>query len=798
MRPLRKTPLEGWIRRRIGLQPGAAFTRQALLRHQLAAIRESLTHAAASSPFYRRRFAGRPGFPPQDLQGFTALPLTTADLAADPLDFLAVSQSAVARVVTLRSSGTSAPPKRLFFSPADLQRTVDFFHHGMSTLVAPGQRVLILMPGEQPGSVGRLLVEGLGRLGAAGMVHGPVHDPGAAVAAVLTHRPDCLVGIPVQVLAMARHPRGAGIPRGLLRSVLLSTDYVPEAIVGVLERTWGCRVFQHYGMTEMGYGGAVACEARDGYHLREADLFVEVVDPETGRGVQDGVSGEVVFTTLAVSAMPLIRYRTGDTARFCRSLAPAAAPPPVGQDRGASGERRGHRPIHPADHGGPGRGAFHPARGDRLPGRAGARGRAGGAAADGPGRRRGPIQRAGHPRRPGTRAGGPGGAGPGAADHRSGALGDSQRGLERGRQTHHRRQKTGGRGTMNSIPKTAVRLLDEGRAFVLATIVSRHGSTPRTAGTRMIVTADGSIRGTIGGGLVEAQVIERAGGVLRSKRPVVMPFDLTRSEVAAMDMICGGRLEVLLECVQPGSPAEGVLRGWGDAIGRREASQVVTLIRFAGAAVADTDHLLIQERRVVVGGRSLPDEVLERILDAGEGGAGLRSVALGGDLACGRGGAAGGDCLPLRRRARGPSHLPAGRVRRVPRGGGGRSAGIRQPRALPRCGGGPGGAGLRGRTERVPARPRGLRRHSDPRAPPRQVGADAQALRTDAGYIGMIGSRRKRDQIYAALRQEGFTEADLQRVASPIGLPIGAETPEEIAISIVAELIQVRARRRRP
>ncbi|MGD8543098.1 MAG: AMP-binding protein, partial [Desulfobacteraceae bacterium] len=232
---------------------------------------------------------------------------------------------AVARVVTLRSSGTSAPPKRLFFSAADLQRTVDFFHHGMSTLVAPGERVLILMPGEQPGSVGRLLVEGLGRLGAVGMVHGPVRDPGAAVAAVLTHRPDCLVGIPVQVLAMARHPRGAGIPRGLLRSVLLSTDYVPEAIVGALEQTWGCRVFQHYGMTEMGYGGGVACEARDGYHLREADLFVEVLDPETGRGVPDGVGGEVVFATLAVSAMPLIRYRTGDLARFLPEPCPCGS-----------------------------------------------------------------------------------------------------------------------------------------------------------------------------------------------------------------------------------------------------------------------------------------------------------------------------------------------------------------------------------------------------------------------------------------------------------------------------------------
>jgi phenylacetate-coenzyme A ligase PaaK-like adenylate-forming protein len=78
-------------------------------------------------------------------------------------------------------------------------------------------------------------------------------------------------------------------------------------------------------MTEMGYGGAVACEARDGYHLREADLFVEVVDPETGRGVPDGVSGEVVFTTLAVSAMPLIRYRTGDLAHFLPEPCPCGS-----------------------------------------------------------------------------------------------------------------------------------------------------------------------------------------------------------------------------------------------------------------------------------------------------------------------------------------------------------------------------------------------------------------------------------------------------------------------------------------
>jgi xanthine dehydrogenase accessory factor len=70
-----------------------------------------------------------------------------------------------------------------------------------------------------------------------------------------------------------------------------------------------------------------------------------------------------------------------------------------------------------------------------------------------------------------------------------------------------------------------------------------------------------------------------------------------------------------------------------------------------------------------------------------------------------------------------------------------------------------------------------------------------QALGTQAGYIGMIGSRRKRDLIYTALRAEGFSAGDLNKVHCPIGLAIGAQTPEEIAVSIVAELIRFRANR---
>jgi xanthine dehydrogenase accessory factor len=67
------------------------------------------------------------------------------------------------------------------------------------------------------------------------------------------------------------------------------------------------------------------------------------------------------------------------------------------------------------------------------------------------------------------------------------------------------------------------------------------------------------------------------------------------------------------------------------------------------------------------------------------------------------------------------------------------------------------------------------------------------ALKTRAGYIGMIGSKRKREMLYQTLRENGVHEEQIARVHSPIGLNIGAETPEEIAVSITAELIQQRA-----
>ena len=166
--------------------------------------------------------------------------------------------------------------------------------------------------------MGDLLVAGLRRLGAIGIGHGPVQDYQRTLEIMVSKRIDAVVGVPVQVLALARQSKG----EVRLGSVLLSADYVPESITEELQRVWGGEIYTHYGMTEMGFGGGVECEARMGYHMREVDLYFEIVDPQTGAPLEEGESGEVVFTTLTRRGMPLIRYRTGDLSRWVPEICP--------------------------------------------------------------------------------------------------------------------------------------------------------------------------------------------------------------------------------------------------------------------------------------------------------------------------------------------------------------------------------------------------------------------------------------------------------------------------------------------
>jgi phenylacetate-coenzyme A ligase PaaK-like adenylate-forming protein len=313
----RRTPLEPWVFARAG-----AADLDGLRAHQLDALRATVDRARRLSPFSAERLATVPPGEPRSLADLARLPFTAADdIRAEGPRMLCVPSGEVDRIVTLPTSGTTGQPKRIHFTAADQELTLDFFHHGMSVLVLPGQRVLILLPGERPGSVGDLLRRGLERMDVEGVVHGPVTDPAQALRVLRAGDFDCIVGIPVQVLGLARRDAASGAPV-TLESVLLSTDQAPRSLVAAVEGAWGCRVFDHYGTTEMGLGGGVECEALDGYHLREADLLFEVVDPGSGAPVPDGEYGEIVFTTLSREAMPLVRYRTGDRGRFLTEPCP--------------------------------------------------------------------------------------------------------------------------------------------------------------------------------------------------------------------------------------------------------------------------------------------------------------------------------------------------------------------------------------------------------------------------------------------------------------------------------------------
>jgi xanthine dehydrogenase accessory factor len=349
---------------------------------------------------------------------------------------------------------------------------------------------------------------------------------------------------------------------------------------------------------------------------------------------------------------------------------------------------------------------------------------------------------------------------------------------------------------MKSIAEAADRLIDNQQGFVLATIINRQGSAPRTAGTRMIVASDGRTVGTIGGGLLEARVIEAAEDVRSSHHPQVVPFDMAQSELATMDMVCGGRLEVLLEIIDPGTPAAAVLKGWRNAQSGPDRCFFLTELRFAGDRLEGLGHALLKNGRIVYGELSLPPAAVEKLVRDHSAATRLRAATCGGSLLL------IDPVLPLET----VFLFGAGHVA--------------QPTARLAA-----FVGFRVRVVDDRAEFADARRFpeaeevlvvTDFDAALKGLGIDRcafivivtrghlhdktvlmQALRTEAGYIGMIGSRRKRDYIFNALLKQGFSEADLKRVHSPIGLDIGAETPEEIALSIVAELVQARAHRRR-
>ena len=301
-----------------GLKISFPLIRKELEQAQIERLRRTVEHARRNSVLYKKRFKNLDVDSLGGIKDLAMLPfVTSGDIANLGHQLHCVSQSEVARIITMHTSGSTGKPKRYSFTATDLAATSKFFFHGMASLVGQGDSVLVLLPYETEASVGELLISALlaGGIKAQGLW--PPLAAARVTELICKNKITSVVGLPQQLLALSE-----SVPFGQLKSMLLCSDYAPDVLRKRIEQHCGCETFLHYGATESGLGGAVECSEHCGVHIRESDLLIEIIDSRTGQQLSDGVAGEVVLTTLGREAMPLIRYRTGDWAsldkRYCK------------------------------------------------------------------------------------------------------------------------------------------------------------------------------------------------------------------------------------------------------------------------------------------------------------------------------------------------------------------------------------------------------------------------------------------------------------------------------------------------
>jgi xanthine dehydrogenase accessory factor len=337
-----------------------------------------------------------------------------------------------------------------------------------------------------------------------------------------------------------------------------------------------------------------------------------------------------------------------------------------------------------------------------------------------------------------------------------------------------------------------VELLQKGESFSIATIFDKTGSAPRTAGAKMVVRKDGSIVGTIGGGRLEADAIGLAKESFTLRQTVMQSFDLTHKDVAAMDMICGGKGEVLIDFMDANDENNQVVYEAALKIQeRREKAWLITVLdNISGDSYLRRQQCIVKTDKTLIGKIDCDPYILEKLI-AGPAKISIHAEVIDNQRFL---------VEPLR---------PMGTVYIF-------GAGHVSQKIAPLSE----NVGFRTVVldDRVEYANR--KRFSEPtelmviesfnKLPRLDINEDSylvivsrghlydrivleQVLRSKAKYIGMIGSRSKRDQIFKELINQGYRKEELDRVYSPIGTSIGAETPEELAVSIVGELIKVRS-----
>ena len=341
---------------------------------------------------------------------------------------------------------------------------------------------------------------------------------------------------------------------------------------------------------------------------------------------------------------------------------------------------------------------------------------------------------------------------------------------------------------------TVAKYLVASERLAVCTILRLTGSGPRRAGAKMLVRESGGSAGTVGGGVLEVKAVAWAQEVLRTGLAFCRPFALDLQQASDEGMTCGGEVEVLIECLDGRTPAvRDFFAQVLTVLTRAERGLLVTSITPSGNAV-ETEHFLVTSGRLLVSpslsGLGLPEDLLRGPVPTAPGLVGrgviryfLEPLAPPITVCVFGAGHIAAHLVPL-------CHLLGFRTVVVDDRADFASR-DRFPQAsdliiVP---------SFTHALERLPFGEDSYvvivtRGHAGDEAILRQ------ALRRGPGYIGMIGSQRKRRLIFEQLAREGFTTEDLARVSCPIGLPIGAETPEEIAVSISAQLVAARAARR--
>lgn len=315
---------------------------------------------------------------------------------------------------------------------------------------------------------------------------------------------------------------------------------------------------------------------------------------------------------------------------------------------------------------------------------------------------------------------------------------------------------------MREVLAQLERWLAGGERAALATVIETRRSAPRPLGSRLAVSESGRLHGSVSGGCVESDVAVQAREVIAGGEPRVLPYGIADDEARSVGLPCGGEIDVF---VAPIADAE-LVRRLRQAVEDGVRGRLTTVIRGEGAGemVLELDGASAADRPTLVqeNGRTLfveplaPPPLLLTIgaVDLAEV---LSSLA---------------------------AQLGWRTVVSDPRGA------LLTPERLPSAGalieGWPEDALARAGTDEKTAV---LVLAHDEKI---DIPALSWALRSDAFYVGALGSRRTQALRRERLLEEGLTEEQLERLSGPAGLDLGGETLEETALSILAEIVAVR------